>query len=96
MRAVATAPRPPVCRVVSWPALLGCLSGAAARERFLRCYREAGFSPDQFGAVRSAREAAADALSRTEDWLEVTNPGPRSGASAIRTVRARLETELWP
>jgi hypothetical protein len=40
----------------------------------------------------------ADALSRTEQWLELApeNASRAAGRAAIRAVRRRLEFELWP
>ena len=78
-----------------WSDVLRVISTTKARERALRLYREAGFTPDQFGHVRSAREALSDALTRTEDWLELEGGHVRVRA-AIRDVRRRLELELWP
>jgi hypothetical protein len=85
------------CERVAWPDVLRAVQSAKARERALVRYRTAGFTPDDFAAKRAAREAMADALTRTEDDLEL-NPGRDAQATraAIRAVRRRLEVELWP
>ena len=75
-------------RPIAWRDVLGCLDA----------YRAAGFSPDDFAASRAARATMAEALVRIEDWLELE---PQSSwvareRRAIRSVRRRLERELWP
>lgn len=89
--------------VFGWPDVLRVLQDDEARSYATTRYRAAGFGPDDFARSRAAREAMADALTRTEDWLEMLGvDGIRRGAkleaerAAIRDVRRRLETELWP
>lgn len=57
--------------------------------------RDRGFSADSFGTKRKMRELVAAALTRTEDWLELSHPG-WGERSTIRDVRRRLEQELFP
>jgi hypothetical protein len=71
------------------------------RSYALSRFRDAGFSPDSFGRLRNAREAAADALAHAEDWLELREvERPRRAhwyrpqREAIRAVRRRIELEL--
>jgi hypothetical protein len=84
----------PVGTLLRWPDVLSVLATDGARERALRLYREAGFSPNDFERLR-ARAAMANALSRTEDWLELEG-GHRRERAVIRDVRRRLEWEVWP
>lgn len=91
---------------VTFADVLRAVQGDETRSYALGRYRAAGHSVDAFGTGskgghRAAREAMADALSRTEDWLEVDER--RAGRDqrqaerlAIRDVRRRLELELWP
>ena len=88
---------------MGWPDVLRVLQDDEARSFALSRFRASGFSPDDFGRVRRAREAMADVLTRAEDWLEMLGvDGRRRGATfeglriAIREVRRRLEWELWP
>jgi len=83
---------------LQWPDVLRAVPSPKTRERALDAYRAAGFTPDDFAAKRAAREAMADALSRTEQWLELApeNASRAAGRAAIRAVRRRLEFELWP
>jgi hypothetical protein len=78
----------PPFAVVTWPDVVRALHRDATREAALARYREAAFTPDDFGHQRAAREAMADALTRAED---------RCGSDdRLRGVRRRLEWELWP
>jgi hypothetical protein len=87
----------------TWPDVLRCLPEDETRSCAIGRYRDAGFAADSFGHRRNAREAMADALTRTEDWLEyreVDLPRRahlyRAERDAIRDVRRRLEWELYP
>lgn len=98
-RPVKHAPRGaplPRARVLGWADVLRAVLGGEARSAALGAYRAAGFTPDDFGRLRAARMAMADALTRCEDRLEIAHPGTRAERGAIRTVRRRLERELWP
>jgi hypothetical protein len=92
---------------IRWPEVLGCLAEDETRSYALSRVRDAGFTADEFssgdasrGAARArwrgAREAMADALTRTEDWLEMEHPRRERERHAIREVRRRLELDLWP
>src|SRR5687768_10070372 len=83
-------------RVLGWPDVLRALSSDEARSSALALFRTAGFTPDQFGHVRAAREAVVDALARTEDLLEVRCPRREAERRAVQSVRRSLELELWP
>lgn len=81
---------------LGWSDLVRAVQSDEARFCFLDRYRAAGFTPDHFGHLRTARETAADALSRTEDMLEgMRGPRREEERQAIRVVRRRLELELW-
>lgn len=81
---------------VSWPRILSALGREQVRSIAVFGYRITGFSPDDFtSGIRAARESMADALTRTEDWLEINHPVWRERES-IRGVRRELELELWP
>lgn len=80
---------------VHWQDLRAALSQGEARERVLAAYREAGFRSEQFERNRNAREAMADALTYTEDWLELERPRAPE-RKMLAGVRRRLEWELWP
>lgn len=78
--------------ILGWGELLRGLPTAEARSAALGRFRAGGFGPDNFGRSRSAREAMADALARTEHDLELR----RACIDLIRQVRRRLEGHLWP
>lgn len=77
-------------RALRWPDVLRCLSVSEdARKLAIGPYRAAGFGPDEFTHSAAARLCMADALTRTEDWLELHRP--RVDRGEIRSVRRRLE-----
>ncbi len=84
--------------VLTWPQVLAALQDDNARSEALSLYRARGFTPDDFGRLREARAAMADALSRAEDQIELRRQSPaRDQARAlVRSARRRLEVELWP
>lgn len=73
-----------------------------ARDAVLERFAVSGGDRERW--ARRDREMMAEALTRTEDELEMRSPGPvDSGAGknqgcrrALRAVRRRLEVELWP
>ncbi len=83
-------------RPVTYPDVLRVLPDDETRSCALSRFREAGFSADSFGHRRGARVAMAEALTSTEDWLEVEHPRRTRERDAIRAVRRRLEQEIWP
>lgn len=98
-------PSAPPGTPIRWQDVLRCLPDDETRSHALDRFRSAGFSADEFGMPaigrgagrrRQAREAAADALARTEDWLESEHSRRTRDRDVIRTVRRRLEQELWP
>lgn len=96
-------PQPAPKRPITWPDVLRVLTADETRSYALNHYRHAGFTPDQFGHLRNARETLSDALTSTEGWLEMQSvDGRRRGERyeseriALREVRRRLELELWP
>lgn len=79
--------------VPGWPDVLRVLQHDESRSRALGRYRAGGFSPDDFVTRPvAARLAMADALTRVEDWLEVSR-GDRAleSRAAIQAVRRRQE-----
>lgn len=93
--AVAKAtPRP--YGLVTWPEVLRAVSGDETRSYVIQRLRGAGFSADDFGHQRKAREVVADALTPSEDRLELSGPKAQVERAAIRDARRRLEWELWP
>lgn len=78
-------------RPIEWRDVLGCLPTDETRSYVTGRLREAGFSVDSFKRVRGARETVADALTRIEDRGELS--GTRR--DALKSVRRRLEWELW-
>jgi hypothetical protein len=83
-----------VFSVVTWPDVVRILHADEARDFVMGRYRAAGFTPDDFGHKRPAREAMADALTRAEDRLGLAPSSP--ARDAIRDVRRRLEWDLYP
>ena len=83
---------------VTWPEVLRALSEDETRSYAIARVREAGFSGDSFRHDRKAREAVADALTRTEDWIEARRTGSRLAAQrdGIRAIRRAIELEVWP
>jgi hypothetical protein len=68
------------------------------REAVLEGFRARGGHPDRWERLRASREAMADALTSVEDRLDLerTSPTVRARQASLRTVRRRLEQELWP
>lgn len=67
---------------VTWQEVVQALQHDGARSVALTKYRGAGFTPDDFGHGRQAREMASDSITAAEDWMEYEHP--------------RLMWELWP
>lgn len=67
-----------------------------ARSMVLGAFRAMSGNLNTWG--RSDREAMATALTRAEDAVELRRASPARDALglALRGVRRRLETELWP
>jgi hypothetical protein len=89
---------PAVKASVTWPEVLRALGRDSVRSYALDQLKRRGFSPVFFGAgsgARPTREAVADALSATEGWLELEHP-KYPERKTTKTVRRRLEVELWP
>ena len=85
--------------IIGWVDVLRAVQTDEARRLAMAHYRARGFEPDDFEHRRQARAAMADALTRTEDWLELAGrdiESRRRERAAIRNVRRRLEWELWP
>lgn len=80
-------------RPVTYRAVLAALQSDFARSSALALYRCAGYRPDDFAFRRPARLAMADALTATEDALELR--GARRERAAVRVVRRLLESEVW-
>jgi hypothetical protein len=78
---------------LEWPDVVRVLQDPKTREAVLSRYRTAEYTPDDFGRLRGAREALADALTRCEDWLELARP-KNPERTTIRETRRRLEREL--
>jgi hypothetical protein len=45
---------------------------------------------------RLDREHLCNAMTATEDWIELQHPGWKTDRDELRTARRRLECELWP
>lgn len=78
-----------------WPDVMRAVQGPETRHRVLVNYEAAGFRPDDFGHVVTARKALCEALVRTEDWLELSRPRSPE-RQALKAFRSPLERELWP
>lgn len=83
-------------RVVSWPDVLRALQSDQARCGALASYRASGHTADDFGTRRAARVAMSEALTKTEDMLESATGRMTAERLALRSVRRRLEAEVWP
>jgi hypothetical protein len=80
--------------LVSYPEVVAALQTDLARSIALGAYRSAGYTARDFALRRSARVAMTEALTATEDALELR--GVRREREAIRAVRRRLECEVSP
>ena len=78
---------------MGWPDVLRVLQDDETRSQALGHYRAAGFTPDDFGRSRLARESMAQALTAVEDWLETAHPRRLAEREALRRVRRRVE--VW-
>lgn len=81
-------------RATTWPDVLRVIQHDETRAFALSQFRRSGFSADEFGHSQKARERMADALSRTEDWLELKGARKDAERAAIREVRRQLEAEM--
>ena len=81
-------------RPIAWREVLGALPGDDTRTAALARYRAAGYTADGFATRRQARLAMVEALVATEDALEPTRR--QMERDALRAVRRRLESEVWP
>lgn len=57
--------------------------------------RDSHFDADSFAHKTKTRQGVAGVLSRTEDWIEGQHPRWPERES-IKSVRRRIEQELWP
>jgi hypothetical protein len=79
---------------LTWAGLLASLLTDETRQLVVGAYRQAGFTPDDFGSY-AARVAAVSALSRAEDACEVKSGGRMTAERlALRTYRRLLEDEV--
>lgn len=76
--------------------LLAAIPNPKTREDWFKHFRAAGFTPDDFAVSREAREVAAVALTRVEDWLECQPYGRQRERERAAVARRALEAELWP
>ncbi|MBN1605081.1 MAG: hypothetical protein JW940_00525 [Polyangiaceae bacterium] len=81
---------------LGWSDVLRVLQDEKARSVALAHYRTSGWTPEDFGQVRTARAVMADALARAEDALEWRPGGGGIDRARVRALRQRLERELWP
>lgn len=81
--------------VFEWPDVLRAVPGSKTRSWLIQQYKDSGFNADSF-ATRKGREAMANALTATEDWLEIRGTIGARARSRVRDLRRRLELELWP
>lgn len=81
---------------LTWPDVVRVLPEPETRSYALSRFRDSGFDADSFGHRRAAREAMASALTRAEDWLEITylamtrqtgQPGPAAQSQAFQPDR---------
>lgn len=83
-------------RRVTYPDVLRVLTRTAVRSHCLQTWRALGGDPDHWESNRTYREAMVTALADTEGWLEATHPTWAIDRAAVRSVRRRLESELFP
>lgn len=81
--------------VLKWPDVLRAVPRPEVRVWLLARFRGRGFDADSF-RLRSVREGMADALTATEDWLEINHPRWLEDRALLKELRRRLELELWP
>ena len=80
-----------------WSDVLGAVQDSAERSGLVRLLADAGFSADSFANINDARVIVCSELTRYEDRLEGMAGKLRAAErSAVRVVRRRLESELWP
>ena len=89
------APRARAARRVEWPEVLRALPDPETRSYALQILRDRGFSPAFFDERNEVRLGVSEALTRTEDWLEMRRATRRLEAlrTGIQAVRRRLEDE---
>jgi hypothetical protein len=84
---------------IGWSEALRAIQADDVRSEVLSPYRALGFTPEDFGTKRSARECLVEALIRSEDRIELE--GSRRAEriaqrSALKEFRRRLEQEIDP
>lgn len=79
---------------IGWSDVVRAVPRDIVRQRVTERYRAAGFTPDDFARLASARAAMADALTRAEDWLELEHPRWLADRVALAGVRRPLEVEI--
>lgn len=85
-------------RRVRWADVLRAMPDSKTLRMFLGLMANSGITASSWNdgsKDRAPRVAMAEALTRTEDWLEGRN-ALRSQGPAVQEVRRRLECELWP
>lgn len=82
---------------VTWPDVLAAVQDDETRSGIVRRLGDAGFLVDAFANQRTARIIVCERLVAYEDRLEAAS-GARLAPRglAVRTLRRRLELELWP
>lgn len=79
---------------LQWSDVYRGLPDDETRSCAVRAILDAGFSATSFDCQRKAREAVCEALIRIEDRLEGSRKARER--AAVRPIRRRLESELWP
>lgn len=85
-------------RAIDWRDVVSILPTDEERELAARPILTAGFSRDDVRSSHKCREILLEALIRIEDARELARDteARREARSTLRTLRRRLETELWP
>jgi hypothetical protein len=81
---------------VVWRDVLRVVQDEQTRSEVVTRFRASGFTADDFGHERKAREALTETLVWVEDKLESRGYWTKAERAQIRGVRRRLELELWP
>lgn len=85
----------PVESALQWPDVLRAVPRPETRVWLLARFRDRGFDADSF-AFKMGRVAMAEALTATEDWLELEHPRWKEDRALLKLLRRVLEIELWP
>ena len=96
MKQASTTQRQPRKAPIAWEVVLAAIVESETLPVAAPLWQRLQIKPSETWTQRATKEAAADALTRSEDWLEYEHPLRKNARDRLNAVRRRLECELWP